>query len=119
MTERSIEKSRDKEEKRLIELIDEVLSRGGSCLIPVFAFGRMQEILTLIYHARNNGSLRKSPIYCEGLGVGLAHTFDEISRNSGLINFRGKILKELRIKPLPTSLLPGKTPKERGLFRSK
>ncbi len=116
MTERSIEKSRDREEKRLIRQIDTVLSNDGSCLIPVFAFGRMQEILTLIYEARNNGTLSKSPIYCGGLGMEIANTFDEISRHSGLINFRRKILKDLMVKPLPTSLVPGKSPKRPGIF---
>jgi Cft2 family RNA processing exonuclease len=115
-TERSIEKSRDKEEQRLIRQIDKVLSNGGSCLIPVFALGRMQEILTLIYQARNKGVLSNSPIYCGGLGMVLANTFDEISRNSGLINFRRKILRDLMVKPLPASLVPGKSPKKPGLF---
>lgn len=116
ITERSIEESRDNEEKRLISTIDQVLSNGGSCLVPVFALGRMQEILTLISQARIKGHLQESPLYCAGLGIQLAHTFDEISRSSGLIKFSRKTLKELMVRPLPDSLVPGKSPKNQGLF---
>ena len=42
---------------RLIERIAEILERGGSCLIPVFALGRMQEMLKILFEARKFGRL--------------------------------------------------------------
>ncbi len=116
MTERSIDKSRKMEENRLIEIIDETLSHGGSCLVPVFAFGRMQEILTMIYHARKEGDLRESPIFCGGLGVKLAHALDQISRDSEHIKFSLEIFKELKIKSLPKKIFSRGRRIESGLY---
>ncbi len=115
-SERTIDKSRYREEVRLLKSIAEILGNGGSCLIPVFALGRMQEILTIIYQARQNRSLSEFPIYCSGLGMELANVFDEISRNTGLIDFNRNILNKLAVKPIPSTLNFGQSPKRPSLF---
>ncbi|MGD1032026.1 MAG: MBL fold metallo-hydrolase, partial [Opitutaceae bacterium] len=51
-TERPPDKTRGAEMARLIASINETIQRGGSFLIPVFALGRMQEILSIIHDAR-------------------------------------------------------------------
>lgn len=115
-TARAAGVTRQKEVERLFRTVEHILSHGGSVLIPVFAFGRMQEILSLANEARNEGQLRECPIYCSGLGMDLANYFDSISRKTGLLNFRRQILKDLKVKRLPNNLKPGVNPAENGLY---
>jgi len=51
-------------ERRLTELVDDIVRRGGRCLIPVFALGRAQELLLILdEYWENNRSLQSIPIY--------------------------------------------------------
>ncbi|OHE74582.1 MAG: hypothetical protein A2Y14_00790 [Verrucomicrobia bacterium GWF2_51_19] len=99
----------DDEMRRLVDVINHTLDRGGSCLIPVFALGRMQEILFILHEARRNKKLKNAPIFCSGLGVSLIEVFDEVSRKTGLVNFHKKILQDLNAKPLPKETYEGGT----------
>ena len=115
-TRRGNKRSRKQEVSRLIAYIDKIISKGGSVLIPTFALGRTQEILSLLHEARSRKRLAQCPIFCSGLGLDLANYFDEISRETGLVNFRLKILKELKIKKLPRNMAPGHSPREPAIF---
>ena len=44
--------------------IGQILAHGGSCLIPVFALGRMQEMFKILFEARNFGRLPRCPGLC-------------------------------------------------------
>lgn len=114
-TERQASLEREAELSRLLDTIDATLSRGGSVLIPVFALGRMQEILSVLNDATKKGLIPRVPVICGGLGIDLASYFDEISRRTGLINFRHKILKELKVKSMP-EFRAGRPPGERGIY---
>ena len=113
---RPIDNTRQTEVKRLIKSLNSTLSRGGSCLIPVFALGRMQEVLSLIYQAYQEEQLQKSPIYCAGLGLAVAQTLDRVARFNPQINFRRKILNKLKTKSLPKSLNPRNVPPEPAIY---
>ena len=43
--------SRDEEEARFLERVVEVVERGGTCLVPAFANGRGQDILTILWRS--------------------------------------------------------------------
>jgi Cft2 family RNA processing exonuclease len=113
-TERNPEVTATKEQQRLIRKVHDILHRGGSVLIPAFALGRMQEILSILHQAIKQKCIPHVPVFCSGLGVALMDSFDEISRKTGLVRFRRKILKELKVKPFQTSgkraALQGKKP---------
>jgi len=115
-TERTLEKTRGNEMARLVESINDTIKRGGSFLIPVFALGRMQEVLSIIHDARKFRRLVDCPIYASGLGMDLADYFDEISRKTRHVQFNKGIIKELKIKPLPRVLTPGEDPKQNALY---
>ncbi|MDF9833171.1 Cft2 family RNA processing exonuclease [Ereboglobus sp. PH5-5] len=115
-TERPPEKSRANEVVRLVDTINETIQRGGSCLIPVFALGRQQEVLSIIHDARKFRRLVDCPIYASGLGMDLADYLDEISRKTKHANFNRGIIKELKIKPAPRKLNPGEDPKQNALY---
>ncbi|HEY1763330.1 MAG TPA: MBL fold metallo-hydrolase [Opitutaceae bacterium] len=116
LTERLPEKSRAAEMARLIESINDTIRRGGSFLIPVFALGRMQEILSIVHDARRFQRLVDCPIYASGLGMDLVDYFDEISRKTKHLQFSRGIVKELKIRPLPRVLRAGEDPKQNALY---
>ncbi len=115
-TERPAEKTRAAEIARLIDSINATIQRGGSYLIPVFALGRMQEILAVIHDARKFGRLVECPIYGSGLGMDLADYFDEITRKTKHVNFTRSIVKDLKIKPTPRKLNAGEDPQQNALY---
>ena len=43
-----IHEKREDRESRFTGLINDIVSRGGRCLIPVFALGRAQELLLIL-----------------------------------------------------------------------
>ncbi|MCX5771427.1 MAG: MBL fold metallo-hydrolase [Candidatus Hydrogenedentes bacterium] len=53
---------------RFCRRIGEVLTRGGSVLVPAFALGRTQEMLNIIARYQDNGELPPVPVYASGLG---------------------------------------------------
>ncbi|MBL9205671.1 MAG: MBL fold metallo-hydrolase [Opitutaceae bacterium] len=115
-TERAVDKGRATEFGRLITSINDTIQRGGSYLIPVFALGRMQEVLSVINDARKFGKLVDCPIFASGLGMDLAEYFDEIARKTKHVNFNRQILKDLKLKPTPRKLNPGEDPQQNGLY---
>ena len=68
--------SRGEEIERLIEAIQRVLNRNGSVLIPSFALGRTQEILTLLAILMREGRLKPQPVYIGGLGRVFTEIYD-------------------------------------------
>jgi len=115
-TERSQGKERLNEVNRLIASINDTINRGGSFLIPVFALGRMQEVLSIIHDARKFGRLVNCPIFCAGLGMDLADYFDEISRKTKDVQFSRAVIKELNVQPAPRKLVAGEDPKQNALY---
>jgi Cft2 family RNA processing exonuclease len=115
-TERPLGKERTNEVARLIESINRTIERGGSYLIPVFALGRMQEMLAIFHDARKFGQLVDCPIFASGLGVDLADYFDEISRKTKHIQFSRNLLKDLKIQPTPRKLNAGEDPKQKAVY---
>jgi Cft2 family RNA processing exonuclease len=101
---------------RLIDTINRTLLRGGSVLIPVFALGRMQEILAILHDARKFNRLSDAPIFASGLGMDLCDYLDDISRKTGLVHFTRTILKDLKVRKSPRDLVPGKDPHTQGIY---
>ncbi|MDI1337663.1 MAG: MBL fold metallo-hydrolase [Lacunisphaera sp.] len=115
-TEKPPGNTRSKEMIRLVETINATLQRGGSVLIPVFALGRMQEIMAILHDARKFNRLAPAPIFVSGLGMDIADFFDQISKKTGLVHFTRSILKDLKAKKSPRDLVPGKEPPTQGIY---
>ena len=115
-TERPAGKSRVEEVARLITSINDTIQRGGSFLMPVFALGRQQEILSILSDARKFGKLVDCPIFAAGLGMDLADYLDEIARKTKHVNFSKNVVKDLKIKPAPRKLNPGEDPQQNAIY---
>jgi len=116
MTERAYGKERVHEIARLMDSINETIAKGGSFLLPVFALGRMQELLAVFHDARRFGRLIECPIFAGGLGIGLSELFDEVSRKTKDVQFDLRILKDLKLRKLPGKIPPGREPQQKGLY---
>src|SRR3954469_6627753 len=116
MTERAFGKERVHEIARLIDSINDTIAKGGTFLLPVFALGRMQELLAVFHDARRFGRLIECPIYAGGLGIGLSELFDEVSRKTKDVQFDRRILHDLNLRKLPKKITPGREPAQKGLY---
>lgn len=67
--------SRATEEKRLMQAIEDAFTRGGCVMIPVFALGKTQEILAILYKLRREKIL-DFPIYIGGLSSKMTDIYD-------------------------------------------
>ena len=115
-TERARGHSRSQEFIRLIETVNAALARGGSVLIPVFALGRMQEVLAVLHDARKFNRLAEAPIFASGLGMDLCDYFDQIAKKTGQVHFSRTILKDLHVRKTPRDLVAGKPPGTPGIY---
>ncbi|NBV86480.1 MAG: MBL fold metallo-hydrolase [Verrucomicrobia bacterium] len=74
--------TREQEELRFAEAIREVFARGGSVLVPVFALGKSQELLTMIHRLRQKSLLPQCPVYIGGLSTKLTEIHDRLANAS-------------------------------------
>ncbi len=92
--------TRPNEEQRLVDQINKTMDRNGSVLIPVFAMGKTQEMVTLIHKHQLNGDLPNVPIIIGGLSTKMTIIYDKQRRHSRRSNPR---LELMRIKNLQTA----------------
>jgi len=63
---------------QLLAVLEETLQRGGTVLIPAFAFGRTQVLLYVLHELYNEKRLPRAPIYVDSpLAVNLTKVFVE------------------------------------------
>lgn len=63
---------------RLRKVLTETIKRGGSILIPSFAYGRTQELLYIIHELYNEGSVPKIPVWVDSpLATNITKVFGE------------------------------------------
>ena len=87
--------SRKSEEERLMRAIEDAFTRGGCVLIPVFALGKTQEVLAMLYKMRREKIL-DFPIYIGGLSSKITEIYDRRSQMGRRQFPRLQLLDELR-----------------------
>ncbi len=108
--------SRASETDRFVEQVAAILERGGSCLIPVFALGRMQEVFKLLFEARAFNRLPRSPVYATGLGMDLCNYFERLRKQTRLVDFDIEMLAKMRVRPPDPNHRPGRDLPRRGIY---
>lgn len=116
LAERPAGQQREAEIVRLLQDIRKALNRGGSALIPVFALGRMQEMLVVLDEARKKKALPPTPVFCSGLGMDLVNHIHQISQNFNRVNFSRKVLRSLGAQPLPRRIQAGEPLPMQGIY---
>lgn len=76
----------DKEVDRFASAINKVINNGGSILIPVFALGKLQEMLATIWLLMQQNKITQVDIYTAGIGKKINRIYDYnrfvVNRNS-------------------------------------
>jgi Cft2 family RNA processing exonuclease len=74
--------TRAAEEKRLAEAVTRAFERGGCILMPVFALGKTQEALAMLYRFRREKLLGEFPVYIGGLSMKMTEIYDRFALTS-------------------------------------
>jgi len=62
----------------LKKVLNETFDRGGSVIIPSFAYGRTQELIYILHELYNNGEVPKRPVYVDSpLASNITKVFGE------------------------------------------
>ena len=75
-TDSSLLNNWEDEINRLTSSINKIFNKGGSVLIPVFSFGKLQEMLATIYLQMEKGKLTKADIFTGGIGTKINRVYD-------------------------------------------
>lgn len=84
-----------KEAERFAAEANKVFNNGGSILIPVFALGKMQEILSTIWKLMARNKLPRIDIYSGGIGIKINRLYDA---NRYLVNM---VDTDFQLKSIP------------------
>ena len=61
----------------LKRVLDDTFARGGSVIIPAFAYGRTQELIYILHELYMENAVRRVPIYIDSpLATSITHVFD-------------------------------------------
>jgi len=87
--------TRASEERRLAEALVAAFERDACVLIPVFALGKTQEILAMLYKFRRQRLLSEFPIYIGGLSSKFTDIYDRRAHTTRRQSPRLKLMREV------------------------
>jgi Cft2 family RNA processing exonuclease len=87
--------TRGAEEQRLAEAIGRAFARGGCVLVPVFALGKTQEVLTMFYKFKRVKLIEDVPIYIGGLSSKMTGIYDRRANDSPRVIPRLQLFPEV------------------------
>lgn len=100
--ERDPDYTREQEKQRLGESIRKTIERGGAVLIPVFAFGKTQELLLMLQELREAGKIPHVPVHIGGLSTRMSQIADRFSESEERLHRGTRLLddfEDLHILP--------------------
>lgn len=74
--------TRASEEARFGQAILDAFAKGSSVTIPVFALGKTQELLAILWKLRRQGTLPSTPTYIGGLSTKITEAYDRLAETS-------------------------------------
>jgi len=92
--------TREAEKQRFGRCIAETLDRGGAVLTPVFAFGKTQEVITMIRELMEEGAIPEVPVHIGGLSTRMASLADGFADDPRRLHSGFRLLHDFR--PLRT-----------------
>jgi Cft2 family RNA processing exonuclease len=87
---------REAEERRFALALERAFERGGCVMVPVFALGKTQEILAMIYKFKRNKWIADVPIYIGGLSSKMTEIYDRRANQSRRVLPRLQLFPEVR-----------------------
>lgn len=86
--------SRESEKQRLGTVIAETIARGGSVLIPVFAFGKTQELLLMLHELFDQEVIPFVPVHIGGLSTRMTQITDKFIDHPGRLHQNYPLLEK-------------------------
>jgi Cft2 family RNA processing exonuclease len=108
--------SRAHEEERLAKGIRAAFDRGGSVTIPVFALGKTQEVLAMLWKMRIQGLLAHVPIYIGGLSTKITGIYDALAPSSARNHPELQLLQEMAPYVLSGNEIHTIAPRKKCIF---
>ncbi|MCK9361939.1 MBL fold metallo-hydrolase, partial [Patescibacteria group bacterium] len=108
--------SRANEEERLARGISRAFEKGGSVTIPVFALGKTQELLAMLWQMRLHGVLPHGPIYIGGLSTKITGLYDALASTSIRSHPELQLLQEMSPYVLSGTEIQTMSPKKKCIF---
>ena len=108
--------TRATEEERLARALREAFERGGCVTIPVFALGKTQELLAMLWKMRLKGQLASMPIYIGGLSTKLSTIYDALAQDPQRAHSELQLLQELAPYVLSGNEVYTISPKKKCIF---
>ena len=97
--ERPTDYTRADQEARLAKCIQNALGAGGSALIPVFAIGKTQEVLTMLDNFKAEGLIPEhTPIFIGGLSTKMTLIYDSFSETTRRHRPNFEILRDMKVQ---------------------
>lgn len=112
----SPEYSREKEKLRLARVIHEALAEESSATIPVFALGKTQELLAMLWELKLSGELPHVPIYIGGLSTKITEIYDAFARGVGRKQPELQLLQEVAPYVVSGRDIESLRPRKRCIF---
>ncbi len=96
--ERPTDYTRRDQENRLAQSIRDSLEAGGSALIPVFAIGKTQEVLTMLDNFKAEGLIpENTPIFIGGLSTKMTMLYDRFAESTRRHRPGFEILRDMKV----------------------
>ncbi len=108
--------SRADEEDRLAKGLRRAFDRGGSVTIPVFALGKTQELLAILWKMRIRGLLAHVPIYIGGLSTKISGVYDALAASSVRSHPEFLLLQEMAPYVLSGNEIHSISPRKKCIF---
>lgn len=86
--------TREREKRRFAATIAGALNQGGAVLIPVFAFGKTQEVLMMLQELFDEGELPEVPVHIGGLSSKMTMLADKFSNHAGRLHEGYRFLED-------------------------
>ena len=97
--ERPTDYTRADQERLFAEAISNALESGGSALIPVFAIGKTQEVLTMIDNFKAEGLIPwQTPVFIGGLSTKMTVLYDSFSDSTRRKRPDFEILRDMKLQ---------------------
>lgn len=108
--------SRANEEERLAHGIRRAFEKGGSVTMPVFALGKTQELLAILWNMRLRGQLAHVPVYIGGLSTKITGIYDALAETSVRSHPELQLLQEMAPYVLSGNEIQTVSPRKKCIF---
>lgn len=108
--------TREREELRFAKSIQDAFDRGGAVTIPVFALGKTQELLAMLWKMRRQGLLPTVPIYIGGLSYKVTTLYDALAAETRRNFPELQLLREVSPYVVGGTEIGSLQPQKHGIF---